>query len=441
MSDANELIWKSATSALIPANASTALEIVQYAMQMSDKQRNKLVESFDAEFYDFGASFLWARAMATLKQRLQVLGPDFVGEMLDRPDLDSGSALESSLSDHDALRLAEDLGMFGPQQAMNLRHSKELMVFFASPHGHDGDPEMSQLDALQVLRACVESILGPGIDFAVGFADFRRQLEQTSMSSSDAEVELLRRSDRFFKSTTVRVLLALAKTANGAQLENVLANFNTLLPVAWPELRKPERWAVGLGYAEVAASGDKARTSGYRRALTRVSGFDFVPEDLRSRSFIAAAQRVIDAHQGLNNFYNEPEPTRLMSEMGSVFPIPAFPLCVSVTLCVKLGNAYGVSHAAQAAADRMLDSISEDRWTYYLDECLPNDRLVLAKLQVDRPLDRWIEAVVGPHSLNAAAPKNPLVQELVAASRISSKDRARRAASRLYRASSIPRND
>lgn len=49
----------------------------------------------------------------------------------------------------------------------------------------------------------------------------------------------------------------------------------------------------------------------------------------------------------MNNFYNEPIHMNTLSKMGSVIPIPAFSICMTAILSVKLGNAYGVSNAAQ----------------------------------------------------------------------------------------------
>src|SRR5689334_5279565 len=45
--------------------------------------------------------------------------------------------------------------------------------------------------------------------------------------------------------------------------------------------------------------------------------FDYVPESLRSRAFIDAANKVIEAHFGWNNFYNEPAPMKALASLRS----------------------------------------------------------------------------------------------------------------------------
>src|SRR5260370_9805064 len=181
----------------------------------------------------------------------------------------------------------------------------------------------------------------------------------------------------------------LKKSATGAQLENALRNVNVILPLLWNGLLLPDRQQVGSVYAEVMNEGKKTAASGMKKLLLRVHGFDFVPEDLRSRSFITAAHKVIEAHEGMNNFYNEPLPTTALERMGSMIPIPAFPICMSALLSVRLGNPFGISYGAQASATSALKRVPNDRWVYYLNECLPGDERILYKLLSDGQIARW----------------------------------------------------
>ena len=92
----------------------------------------------------------------------------------------------------------------------------------------------------------------------------------------------------------------------------------------------------------------------------------------------------------MNNFYNEPAPVHTLYRMGSVIPIPAFPICMTAVLCVKLGNAYGVSHAAQGAADGIIQNTTIDRWVYFFKECVQSNDRLLYKLTQSKPLARCL---------------------------------------------------
>jgi len=228
------------------------------------------------------------------------------------------------------------------------------------------------------------------LEGAIGFAKFRQELETRAFGAQDLEIESLKRSPYFFQRTTLRVLTALARTAQGAQLENVLANANVVIPALWDGLRKPDRWLIGRAYAEVHSEGRTTATSGLRKALLQVKGFDYVPEDLRSRTFLAAASELQSTHFGMNNFYNEPAAIRKLESLGTTIPTPALAECITAILCVKLGNRWGVSWSAQPYADRLLARLTDSRWAYYANECLPGDEVILGKLIDEAIVERWI---------------------------------------------------
>ena len=77
--------------------------------------------------------------------------------------------------------------------------------------------------------------------------------------------------------------------------------------------------------------------------------------------------------------------------LGSSIPIHAFAKCMTAILCVRLGNAYGVSFAAQPFANQMLDRVTSERWVYFFDKCLPADDLLLGALENTAVADQWCE--------------------------------------------------
>jgi len=163
-----------------------------------------------------------------------------------------------------------------------------------------------------------------------------------------------------------------------------------------------------------------------------VHGFDYVPEDLRSRTFITAAKKVQEVHFAMNNFYNEPEPMKALATLGTSIPMPAFPACMTAVLCVRLGNRYGVSMAAQEYATEMLQGLSPERWRYYLDECLPSDDVVLSKLEDSVEItNRWLK-LISTLDINAIEPKRSDMKKLLKHSVKNEGVRVQEIAARLY---------
>ena len=390
-------LWSPNQGIAIPPDATSARDIAQYARQLTKREVKQIVDAMEAGNYEMGALFLWQKAMTGLKKQIGSLGMDFVGELLDRQDISEDSAAVRVLTDHDAVRLAEELGMFTSTAAMRLQGVLQTITHFSESPQEEEEEEDRQMmpeEAIQCLRTCVQNILGhERLEGAVEFARFRAELEEKQFATQDVEVQNLLSSPYFFQRTVLRVLMALARTAQGAQLENVLSNINVIVPLLWNVLRKPDRWLVGRAYAEVHSEGRTTATAGLRKSLLSVRGFDYVPEDLRSRSFLAVADEVINVHFAQNNFYNEPSAIRKLDALGTTIPIPALARCMTAILCVKLGNPYGVSWFAEGTADELLERVTSQRWSYYLNECLPTDNVILDKLMEERIALRWIKLV------------------------------------------------
>ena len=77
----------------------------------------------------------------------------------------------------------------------------------------------------------------------------------------------------------------------------------------------------------------------------------------------------------------------------ALIPGPALATCMTAVICVKIGNFYGVSNAAQPSAEQVISGLSSDRWLYYLNERLEEDRLILTELRHEKPAKRWVTMV------------------------------------------------
>lgn len=410
-------LWSPQQAIHIPKNELDPGKIAPYAQQLTRREKDQIISAFSSGQFEMSSIFIWSKTMAGLKKQISSLGMDFVGEMLDRPDISSHSSAVQDLTDYDAVKLAEELGMFPSIQAMRLRRVMDTVTHFSSSSDEDGEGyEMTIYEALDCLSTCIEAVLGhEKLEGAIEFTRFRQELEEKSFRETDEEIQRLLMSPYFFQRTTLRVLLSLAKTAFGAQLEHSLANVNIIIPLLWERLLKSDRWLVGRAYSEVYNEGKTTTAAGLRKALLRVQGFDYVPEDLRSRSFIAAAEEIIRVHFSMNNYYNEPTVIGLLSSLGTVIPIPALARCTTAILCIRVGNRWGQSWAAQDTARDLLSNYGESRWRFYLNDCLPGDDTILEKLTESPTVRRWFQ-VVEEYNLSSIQVNHKGVHDLITAS-------------------------
>lgn len=386
------ILWTNSDLPVLPKKVATISELVNYGLQLSSKDQSQIIKAFNDESYEMVSTYIWTKAINSLRNQLSKMGIPFIAEMLDRPDINEHTNLQQAISEFEAIRLAEELGVISGTASFRLKKAMETVTHFNQPELED-DPEneLSEEETKTIIRSCIQGVLGYNkIEAAIDFKNFRKELEEITLPDDSPYIMKLTQSPYFFHRTTIRILLSLIKTTSGAQLENTLANSNLIIPKIWNGLKHPEKYQVGRSYSELFTDGKTKASSGLKQVLLKVKGFDFVPEDLRSSSFIKIANEILLAHGGLNNFYNEPAPTNTLLRMGSVVPIPAFPVCMTAVLSVKLGNSYGVSNAAQVSATFILKSVTHDRWVYFFNECISTDERLLYKLMQYYTSQRWI---------------------------------------------------
>lgn len=417
MSKTTEIVlWNQPTLSLVPPNLTQPTEIAEFAKQLTVREKHQVVTAYKNGSYEMATSFVWGRAMASLKRELGSLGITFLAELLGRSDIGEDDNVLDAITEREAIKLAEELGVVSRTEAIRLRHSQELVSHFAQRDPTEGDDEMEVTEAVNVLLACVKSVLAkPSIQVARKFADFRRELESETFAQDDPRCDTLVGYPYFFRRLAIAVLLSGIRAHTGAKLEHCLANLNLLLPLLWPTTREPERWQVGTTYAQVYADGLQTQTAGLKQALLKVRGFDYVPENLRSQTFLKAADAIIRAHEGMNNFYNEEVPTQNLEKLGTVIPAPALGACITALLCVRLGNSYGTSWAAWPIADKLLKKQAADRWVYYLEKILPGETRILEKLLDSKPQSQWVTLAADVFSEDMEL-KDKTVNDLVLAS-------------------------
>lgn len=383
------ILWQNPDDQKMPANVDTVEQVVVYAnnSNLTEKQQAQIVKAFQQGAYDMAAEYSWKKAITKLRKSLESLGTDFIGELLDRSDIDKFTSLEEVLTDRKAIELAEQLGIIGRTGALKLRQALELVNHYLSG---DAEDDLSKTDALSIVKTSIQYILSEqDVDVAVAFTKFRKRLLTETVSLQDGDVQQVLSAPLFYLRTVCTILLTAIKKEKGAQQEVAITNLNILIKDMWPNLADADRYAIGSAYSTVLAYGDNVATKGLKQALSKVGGFDFVPETIRSNSFKDQAKKVIDVHYGFNNFYNEVIPVKALANLGSIIPAPAFQDCIDAYLCVYLGNIYGPSFTAAPIACQQLEKVSGDRWHYFFSKLIHQDQYVLDHIYTAEQVARF----------------------------------------------------
>ena len=382
------LYQESAGVVAVPDTNDVAI-LMSYNRSLSSNDANKIVKAFDNELYDMAAEYIWSRTISTLKKNIMKFGEEFVAEMLDRPDISS----VEDISEYEVITLSSDLGFINQTAKIEFMQFSEIIQHYMS--NEDPDEAFPLTKVSDIVRSCVKHVLGfEKVEYEISFVSFRNRLRTEYIIEGHEIYTQLKLAPYFYKRTVFKTMMNLAKTTkDSAEREIILNNMISIFVEIWSALSSEEKWVIGRSYAQCLSDGDNKFLIALKSLLLKVKGFDYVPENLRSNTYIIAAKDLLSAHQGMNNFYNEPSKAKYLAQMGNSIPAPAFGNCMTAVLACKLGNSYGISWDAQTYLDEILQTVSKDRWSYYLSSVLPYDRVILYKLCVDITADRWIELV------------------------------------------------
>lgn len=382
------LYQESAGVVAVPDTNDVAI-LMSYNRSLSSNDANKIVKAFDNELYDMAAEYIWSRTISTLKKNIMKFGEEFVAEMLDRPDISS----VEDISEYEVITLSSDLGFINQTAKIEFMQFSEIIQHYMS--NEDPDEAFPLTKVSDIVRSCVKHVLGfEKVEYEISFVSFRNRLRTEYIIEGHEIYTQLKLAPYFYKRTVFKTMMNLAKTTkDSAEREIILNNMITIFVEIWSVLSSEEKWVIGRSYAQCLSDGDNKLLIALKSVLLKVKGFDYVPENLRSNTYIIAAKDLLSAHQGMNNFYNEPSKAKYLAQMGNSIPAPAFGNCMTAVLACKLGNSYGISWDAQTYLDEILQTVSKDRWSYYLSSVLPYDRVILYKLWGDITADRWIELV------------------------------------------------
>jgi len=378
----NVQIWSGPNGVLLPPASKEASEILPYASNLTKRQQQQIVDAFDAGAYDMAAEYAWKKAMTKLKETISTLGMKFIGEMLNRPDIDELTPIDSAVTDHIAIQLAEQLGVINKTAALKLRQGNELIIHYFS---RDAQEELDHTTAFGIIKSSVQYILGEHeISIALEFSQFRERLLNETLKIDDFQVDQIINSPLFYIRTVITILVTSIKNDIGARLERALANLNLLVPHVWSNLGESDKWNIGTAYRDVTAAGNSIAISGVKSALSKVRGFDYVPENLRSSTFIKAAQQLLDIHFAHDNFHFEPGAVRRLAMLGSTIPSPALLSCIQAYLAILLGMPWGAAWNATGIAEQELAKLTEERWYYYFEKGIQTDNVILGKMETSQ---------------------------------------------------------
>lgn len=280
---------------------------------------SKMILAGAAGLFDAALSYLWDETITQLRDRVA----DFdVAYFFDLAEADP--ARRASLQTRDDLSKINDAALLAAANKIQLlsdvAHQQLTHINYMRNHASAAHPNVEKLTGLKLadwLQTCIREVMQLKTRPVV--AEIGRLLHNVKAATL-AETEL-KNAATFFCKLPPEQANNLANGLFGIYTPptadpHVLDNVRLLWPELWPFISEDTRRELGVKLARFRANADKDRADRAKELLELVDGgAAYLPESDRLVEIQETLEDLKRAHQGTNNFYNEPPVARRLRDV------------------------------------------------------------------------------------------------------------------------------
>lgn len=352
----------------IPRNALASAEEIQYAWRDLPRELREIPEALRGELiarmcvavstglFDGAINYIWNAAILHLRDKIRTFGLPIVAQILQK-DFEETHLLE--LQDSRLLELCLKLNIVNEDGFFFLDQCRDVRNNFSAAHptlGKVNDREFTTFLNRCVRYALADSSSPRGVDIgafisAVKGARFNEQQcgiwIQRLSATHDAQRQML--------VSMVHGIYCDPSTPEQARLNSI-----DLCRQLTPGFTAAIRSELINNHTDYVAKGLQDKHTASLQFFEKLGLFALLNESEQHHIFYRAITRLWDVHNGMNNFYNEPAFAERLLELSSQGAVPETvqEQYVQTVACCRIGNGYGVSHAAVVSYDQMIRNFS-----------------------------------------------------------------------------------
>lgn len=306
--------------------------------------------------FDGAMNYIWNAAILQLRTKVRNFGLPIVAQIL-QTDFEEKHLLE--LQDSRLLELSLKLNLVDEDGFFFLDQCRDVRNNFSAAHptiGTVNDREFTTFMNRCVRYALADASSPKGVDIGAFISAVKAA--RFNANQKDIWVQRLRETHDAQRQMLVGMVHGIycdPNTSEPARL-NGLDICSTLKDGFTASLRSD----LVNKHSEYAAKGDEPRHTASLQFFEKLGLLTLLNESEQHAVFYRAVERLWNAHNGMNNFYNEPpfaERLLELSRQGAV-PETVQEQFVQAIVSCNIGNGYGVSWAASTSYEQIIRSFS-----------------------------------------------------------------------------------
>lgn len=350
------------------ANLPDVVNNIDLAKRGESLYISKFIAACGAGLFDAALNFIWDETVVNLRRKvarfdLEYFYDSVVTDTARRSKLKG----EEDLVKIDEWELVRGCHLTGILSDIGYRHLdyiRDMRNWASAAHPNQND--LSGLQLISWLETCIREVIAKEPEgAAIEVKRFLHSIRNASLSEQDAQH--IRAGMEHLPNDIIKSLLRtiFGMYTTEATSVQTKSNIKLIASKCWALASDDSRFECGVRFATFAANGETARRSLAHEFLTGVSGLGYLPSDSLAVEMSEAISALFNAHNGYNNFHNEPAHAKiLVSYLPSNGKIPDSirQKYVKTIVMTTIGNGYGVSEIATPHYKRMTSSFSEEEY-------------------------------------------------------------------------------
>ena len=306
--------------------------------------------------FDGAINYIWNAAILRLRDKVRNFGLPIVAQIQER-DFEDNDLV--SLQDSQLLDLCLKLNILNEEGYLFLSQCRNIRNNFSAAHPSLGN--LNDREFITFLNRCIKYAFGDSSSpKGVNINDFIQSIKGGRFN--DAQLELW--GNRLFETHDAQkqllIVMAHGVYCDPNSQESTRLNALDICSRFKDSFSASLRSALIDKHSEYITKGDEQRQTASSVFFEKLGLLGLLSAPQQHTIFSTAVQRLQIAHDGLNNFYNEPPYAERLLELSQSTAVPETIQSDFVDTIVScyLGNGYGVSWAAIPFYEKIIKNFS-----------------------------------------------------------------------------------
>jgi len=370
------------------------------------ERRNELIArmcvAVSTGLFDGAINYIWNAAILNLRDKVRNFGLPVVAQIRQQ-DFEEKNLLE--LQDSRLIELCLKLNLIDEDGFFFLDQCREVRNNFSAAHPTIGN--LNDREFITFVNRCIKYALGDssspkGVDIGA----FISAIKGARFTDGQKKVWVQRLKETHDAQRQLLVGMIHGVYCDPATGEEVRLNCIDICDALKGGFTNSIRSDIIARHSEYSAYGDEKRHAASQQFFEKLGLLSLLNESEQHLVFKRAVDRLLNAHERMNNFYNEPPFAERLLELSNQGQIPETiqEEYVEVVVGCYIGNGYGVSWAAMSSYEKMIKGFSP-REVFYMVKAASKKGIVGRKLSLLPCKKRYGEALrlIDPASVHSSA--------------------------------------